>query len=74
MSRVRSALFSAVTISVDCPHCGEPLPALCGSIFWTIGEISKAIAESPNRTCDGCDEPFVIRQQNSATLGDGGGK
>lgn len=71
---VRSALYSAMSVSVDCPHCGESLPAPCGSLFWTITELAKAINSQPDRVCDSCEEPFRLRQQNSATLGDGGGQ
>ena len=71
MSAKRGALYSALSVSVDCPHCGESLPAPCGSLFWTLAELAKAISERPDRVCDGCDEPFVLRPQRTATLGDG---
>lgn len=66
--RPQGATFTALSISVDCPSCGESLPDPSGSLFWTPQELSQAIADQPNRTCDSCDEPFVLRQQNKASL------
>lgn len=68
MARKRGAVYTALTVSVDCPGCGESLPDPSGSLFWTPQEIEKAIAESPDRTCDSCDAPFSLRQQTSAHL------
>ncbi len=69
MSRTHlSASYVATAVQVDCPHCGETLPAPNGSFFWVLDELSTAIEREPNRTCDSCDEPFVLRQQNKAHM------
>ena len=67
-SRLQSASFTALSVSVDCPSCGESLPDPSGSVFWTPSELASAIAEQPNRICDSCEEPFVLRHQNKAHL------
>lgn len=67
-ARLPSASFTALTISVDCPACGESLPDPSGSLFWTPQELARVIAEQPNRTCDSCEEPYVLRQQSKAQL------
>lgn len=66
--RPRGASYTALTVSVDCPACGEGLPDPSGSLFWTPQELAEVIAEQPNRTCDSCEEPFVLRQQSKAQL------
>lgn len=63
-----SALFTAASLQIDCPRCGESLPAPCGSVFWTLDELTTALKDQPERTCDGCDEPFVLRQQSKAYM------
>lgn len=68
MSKIRGALYTATSVQVDCPHCGESIPAPCGSIFWTVGELERAISAEPDRTCDGCDAPIALRQQSKAAL------
>lgn len=68
MSKPSSATLTALAISVDCPSCGESLPDPSGSLFWTPPELASAIANQPDRVCDSCDEPFVLRQQNKAHL------
>ena len=67
-NRLSSASYTALTISVDCPACGESLPDPSGSLFWTPSELAKAINDAPNITCDSCDKPFILRQQNKAHL------
>lgn len=69
--RALGALYTATSVQIDCPRCGESLPAPCGSVFWTVDELAKAIADQPDRTCDGCDEPFVLRQNDKAYLNAG---
>jgi hypothetical protein len=63
-----SAMFSALSVQVDCPHCGETLPAPDDSLFWTIPELAGRIADRPECTCDSCDESYVLRQQSKAHL------
>lgn len=67
-SRIKSALFTATSVEVDCPSCGESLPAPCGSLFWTVDELSSAIDSAPLRTCNSCEEPFMLRQQSKAQM------
>lgn len=67
-ARVMSATYSALSVSVDCPHCGESLSDPTGSLFWTPQELASAIATQPRRTCDSCDHAFMLRQHNKAQL------
>jgi predicted RNA-binding Zn-ribbon protein involved in translation (DUF1610 family) len=60
--RSRSAVVTAFTVEIRCPHCGEPQPSPgSGSHFWTIDEMRSQ--EGP-KTCTACDEPFRLLAQS----------
>lgn len=64
----RGAVYAATAVEVTCPHCQETLPSPTGSFFWTMSEVAEAIARQPDRTCDSCDEPFVMRQESKCAM------
>ena len=69
MSAKRSAVYSAFTVSVECPSCGEPQPSPSNeSLFWTVEELAREIMADPGRTCGSCDELFVLRPQSKTLL------
>lgn len=70
MSRPRkpAALYTALSVSIDCPGCGESQPSPNDSLFWTAEELSLAIEENPHRVCGACDLSFVLRQQNKVGI------
>lgn len=66
--RKPAAIYTALSLSVDCPDCGESLPSPNDSLFWTVDELSLAIEREPHRTCGACDLAFELRQQSKAQL------
>lgn len=65
MSRRRTAIITAFTVEVSCPHCGESLPSPTGSFFWELREVAEAATvDKGDRTCDSCDEPLRISYQS----------
>lgn len=67
-ARIPSASYTALSVSVDCPDCGESLPSPGESLFWTLDELSLAIEREPHRVCGACDQRFVLRQQSKAHI------
>lgn len=65
----RNAIIVAVTVEVQCPHCGEPQPSPDnGSHAWMIGQV---MAEQGPKVCVSCDESFVLRAQNRVSCAEG---
>lgn len=64
----RSAVYAATAVEVTCPHCQAELPSPTGSFFWTVSELARAIREEPSKTCNSCDEAFVLRQESKCAL------
>lgn len=66
MAMKRAILF-APAIEVTCPHCGEPLPSPDnGSDMWLPTQVRDASGQT--KTCDSCDEPFVIADENKVQV------
>jgi transposase-like protein len=64
---MRSALITAVTVEVNCPHCGEPQPAPDnGSHVWVPSQVSKA--DGARHECVSCDKTFVIHAQRRVAV------
>lgn len=64
----RTAIVTAFTVEVSCPHCGDPLPSPTGSHFWELREVAEAAAvDRGDRVCDACDEPLRISYQSRVT-------
>lgn len=64
----RGAVYSATAVEVSCPHCQETLPSPIGSFFWTMQELAAAITDRPTRTCDSCEEDFVLHQESKCHM------
>lgn len=58
--RTRLAIARAVTLEINCPHCGEPQPAANGSHLWTVDEARKASLGTGRRNCAACGEIMIF--------------
>jgi DNA-directed RNA polymerase subunit RPC12/RpoP len=57
----RNAIVVAVTLEVQCPHCGEPQPSPDnGAHSWMPSQVQTA---QGTRTCVSCEEPFELHAQ-----------
>lgn len=64
----RPAIIEAVTLSVCCPHCGEPQPAPDnGSDMWLPSQVRAEEAKGA-RDCVSCDEAFRINFQSRVSV------
>jgi hypothetical protein len=64
--RKRPAILVAVTVEVQCPHCGDPQPSPNnGSHLWTTTEVSES--QGP-KECVACDEPFTLHAQSRVSV------
>ena len=64
--QTRTAIITAVTVEVCCPHCGDPQPSPDnGSHAWMPGQV---VAEQGEKVCVACDEPFVLHAQSRVSV------
>lgn len=67
--RLRNAVITAATLEVCCPHCGDPQPnPRDGSHLWMPEEVKQQIAETVQRVCVACDEPFALIEQSRVSV------
>ena len=73
MSRARLVSVYAAAVEVVCPFCGENVPSPDGgSYMWTLSE-DRAAFDGKRRTCDSCDEEFVMSLPSKAITDRSGG-
>lgn len=60
--RTRLAIPRAVTLEINCPHCGEPQPdPHRNSTIWTVAEARAAsVAPNDRRNCVSCDGIIIF--------------
>lgn len=50
---MKTAVADVIEVYLDCPHCGEAMPAPCGSLAWVLVE-DLTRAETETVTCKIC--------------------
>lgn len=54
---MKTARKSVTSVELQCPECGETIPALNGSLFWTVAEVPLT---GSLLTCQNCGKQSKV--------------